>query len=149
MDPVTMLKGVARVLKPGGRAILTTPNAASPMAWLFGRRWLHWHTPYHLQFFSRESMRRAAAHAGLQVERRITVASSEWLFYQWLHLFAFPGQGARSAFWSPAGTEQRFFYRKIYRLLSALHRWKLNHLATRAMDALGVGDNQIFFLRKA
>jgi SAM-dependent methyltransferase len=147
-DPGAMMRGVARVLRRGGRAILTTPNAASPLARILGRRWLHWHTPYHLQFFSQESMRLSAAQAGLQVDRRVTVASSEWLHYQWLHFFALPGLGARSAFWCP-GVEQHLMYRYLRRPLAAAHRWKINHLVTRAMDALGMGDNQIFFLRRA
>lgn len=147
LDPVALLRGVARVLKPGGTAFVTTPNASSPMARLMGRYWLHWHAPYHLQFFSAQSMRLAAEEAGLVMERRRTTTSSEWLHYQWLHLFAFPRPGRRSAFWSP-GVEARFFYRKVYRVLSAAHRLKINYAATRVLDLLGLGDNQLFVLRR-
>ena len=45
-DPVQTLHGIARVLKPGGTAILSTPNANGWGAKVFGRRWINWHTPY-------------------------------------------------------------------------------------------------------
>lgn len=146
-DPCELLRGVARVLKPGGTAFLSTPNPVSIGARAFKRFWLHWHTPYHLQFFTAKSMRIAAEQAGLKIERRRTVTSSRWWHYQWLHLFAFPPPGNRSAFWSPRG-ERRFFYRRAYRWLVALDRMQLNHLLTRTLDALGIGDNQVFVLRK-
>jgi len=147
VDPLELLRGVARILKPGGTAILTTPNVTGVGARLFGRYWVHWHIPYHLQFFSPQSMRCAAEAAGLQTQKRRTVTSSEWLNYQWLHLLSYPSQGQRSAFWSP-GARPCFLYCKARRLFVGLHRLFVNHLVTRVLDALGLGDNQVFILRK-
>jgi len=100
-DPLLTLRGVARILKSGGKAILSTPNANGWGAKIFGRRWINWHAPYHLQFFSRDSMRIAAEQAGFEVTQVKTITNSEWLFYQWIHLVTYPKLGEPSWFWSP------------------------------------------------
>lgn len=148
VDPVTTLRGVARILKPGGTVILSTPNARSLGATLFGKRWINWHTPYHLQFFTRQSMRQAAGQAGLVVTEVKMVTSSEWLLYQWIHLVTYPKQGNPSWFWSPDKSGARIYQKVIVRLLSLLHNTKINHCLTRILDGLGSGDNFLFILKK-
>lgn len=146
-DPLATMRGIARVLKPGGMAIISTPNANGWGARLFGRRWINWHAPYHLQHFSKHSMALTAEQAGLVVERAVTITSSEWLHYQWLHLTIFPRMGEPSSFWAPTG-ERGTRERLLFVMLAYLHLTKVDHLITRLFDALGIGDNYLFFLRK-
>jgi 2-polyprenyl-3-methyl-5-hydroxy-6-metoxy-1,4-benzoquinol methylase len=105
-NPVEALRGVARVLKPGGVAILSTPNANGWGARLFGRYWINWHAPYHLHHFSGKSMAMAAEQAGMALEQVRIITSSEWLFYQWIHLVTFPKMGVPSSFWVSNGKLQ-------------------------------------------
>ena len=146
-DPMETLRGIARVLKPGGLAIMSTPNSSGWGARLFGRYWINWHAPYHLHHFSRKSMAIAAAQAGLALEQTRIITSSEWLFYQWVHLVTFPRMGVPSPFWSPNGKIQDG-KRWIIQILRIVHLTKINHLVTRLFDTLGGGDNFLFFLRK-
>ncbi len=148
LDPVETLRGVCRVLKPGGVAVLTLPNAQGWGARAFGRRWIHWHAPYHVQFFSLQSMEVAAARAGMRVDSHQTITSSSWLLYQWIHLLTRPREGRPSGFWAPRRTQLTESQRLGVRLLGRLHRLKLDHLLTRLFDALGSGDNLVFVLRK-
>src|SRR3546814_11723906 len=90
---------VHQVLKPGGQAIVSTPNPNGWGAKLFGRRWIHWHAPYHLNYFTRHSMKRLAAKVGFDVEFVRVVTNSAWIEYQWAHLVTFPRQGHASPFW--------------------------------------------------
>jgi 2-polyprenyl-3-methyl-5-hydroxy-6-metoxy-1,4-benzoquinol methylase len=145
--PLATLKGVARVLKHGGFAIVSTPSAQGWGAKIFGRRWINWHAPYHLQFFSKKSMQYAAGQAGMTMERIETITSSEWLFYQWLHLVSYPCKGQPSGFWSPKG-QATPFQKLGMRALLLLHRTKINHIITRVFDFFGIGDNYLFILRK-
>jgi len=146
-DPVETLRGVAQVLRPGGGAVLSTPNANGWGARVFGRRWINWHVPYHCHFFSGESMQLVAQEAGLQVEKVRTITSSEWLRYQWAHLVTFPAEGELSPFWSPYG--RRSLPVKISQnLLEVFHYVRINHMITRLFDSLGVGDNYLFLLKK-
>jgi 2-polyprenyl-3-methyl-5-hydroxy-6-metoxy-1,4-benzoquinol methylase len=146
-DPVKTLAGVSRVLKQGEMAILSTPNAQGWGARVFGKKWIHWHAPYHQQFFSIESMRIAANKTGFEIVDVKTITNSEWLHYQWLHLLTYPVPGKPSAFWSTrvrAGKFRRVFIRG----LKIMHRLKVNHFLTRLFDLIKVGDNRVYFLRK-
>jgi 2-polyprenyl-3-methyl-5-hydroxy-6-metoxy-1,4-benzoquinol methylase len=69
-DPVPLLAEVARVLKPGGRMVLTTGDYGSAYAQRQGLHGQDWHLmtpPWHLTMFTRQSLARAAAAAGLRV----------------------------------------------------------------------------------
>jgi 2-polyprenyl-3-methyl-5-hydroxy-6-metoxy-1,4-benzoquinol methylase len=146
-DPLNTMRGIAKVLKPGGMAILSTPNSNGWGAKVFGRRWINWHAPYHLQHFTSTSMTIAVRQAELSVEKAVTRTSSEWLYYQWIHLFTYPQMGEPSPFWSPKRTPG-FRLKILLGILSLVHRTKINHIITRFFDALGMGDNYLFFLRK-
>lgn len=147
-DPLSTLRGVARILKPGGTAILSAPNAGGWGARIFGRCWINWHAPYHVQFFSRRSMQQAAEQAGLVVAEVKTITNSEWLYYQWIHLVTYPKLGEPSHFWSPNHDGMTLLQRRMLRALELMHRSKINHLLTRFFDTLGVGDNYVFVLKK-
>lgn len=146
-DPLVTMRGIARVLKVGGTAILSTPNASGWGARLFGSRWINWHAPYHIQHFSSSSMRIAAGQAGLSVEKAKTITSSEWLYYQWIHLLTYPKNGEPSTFWSPHGIRSDKV-KIILKALSYIHRTKIDHIITRFFDAIGIGDNYLYILRK-
>jgi 2-polyprenyl-3-methyl-5-hydroxy-6-metoxy-1,4-benzoquinol methylase len=146
-DPLETMRGIAKVLKSGGTAILSTPNASGWGARLFGRRWINWHAPYHIQHFSPSSMHIAAQQAGLSVEKARTLTSSEWLYYQWIHLLTYPENGEPSAFWSPRGIRSDNV-KMLLKVLSYVHRTKIDHFITRFFDAIGMGDNYLYILRK-
>ncbi len=146
-DPVETLRGIAKVLKPGGVAILSTPNAGGWGAKVFGKYWINWHAPYHLQFFIPRSMRLAAEQAGLVLEKSTTITKSAWLHYQWLHLLSRPQEGKPSIFWAPGG-KWNFMQMVMLKVLDLVNRCKINHVITRFFDAVGAGDNMVYFLRK-
>ncbi|MBI5598272.1 MAG: class I SAM-dependent methyltransferase [Deltaproteobacteria bacterium] len=147
-EPVHTLKGVAGVLKPGGRAVLSLPNPNGWGAKVFGKKWIHWHAPYHLQHFSVQSMRLAAAAAGLTVESFSTVTNSNWLCLQFIHLATRPAEGEPSGFWSPRGEKTLWVAGIRIFFFAAVSLTKIGHAVTRLFDALKRGDNFIFVLKK-
>jgi 2-polyprenyl-3-methyl-5-hydroxy-6-metoxy-1,4-benzoquinol methylase len=147
VDPLTTMRGIAQVLKKGGTVILSTPNSNGWGARCFGRHWINWHVPYHLQHFSIKSLQLAAEQAGLELTGRRSITKSDWLLFQWLHLALYPEQGKPSVFWKQ--TEERRIHQKIAaKCITLVHRTGINHLVTRFFDLLGVGDNHVLFLRK-
>lgn len=148
VNPIETLIGIERILKPGGYVILSTPNPYSWGAKLFGKKWINWHTPYHLHFFSRKSLNAAMNKAGLEIDSIKTITSSEWLFYQWCHLIFYPKAGVKSIFWESTNQHKRFTQKIIFRLLRTMHRLKINHFLTRIFDSTGIGDNYIIIGKK-
>lgn len=146
-DPLKVMHGVVQVLKPGGVAVLSTPNAAGWGARAFGRSWINWHVPYHLHHFTSLSMRLLAAGAGLSVTGARTLTHSDWAFFQFAHRLAVPGSGERHPFWSgekwsTPGQDRAFL------MIARMRRLGVFQTVTRLFDALGLGDNLLFFLRK-
>lgn len=147
-DPLDALRAAAELLKPGGRIVLSTPNVASLGRVLAGRRWIHWHAPYHVSLFSPSSIRHAAAACGLQVETARSITPSDWIYFQWCSAIHPSVEGARSPFWT--GQRQRGLKEGVlFRGLWALRKFGLHHLVARTLDALGVGDNGLYVLRRA
>lgn len=68
-DPVALLRESGRILKPGGRIVVVTPNTASWGRRLFGASWRGLEPPRHLHLFDAVSLRQAAEQAGLRVYR--------------------------------------------------------------------------------
>jgi len=63
-DPAALLASIARLLRPGGTALVTTPNkSAAPR----NAYWLTDNPPVHLWWFSETTLRLLAARAGLRV----------------------------------------------------------------------------------
>jgi 2-polyprenyl-3-methyl-5-hydroxy-6-metoxy-1,4-benzoquinol methylase len=78
-DPVATLATCRRLLAPGGRVAVLTPNAAALGARIFGRHWLHWDPPRHSHVFTAESLRRCCHAAGLKpVRLEATGRAARW-----------------------------------------------------------------------
>jgi 2-polyprenyl-3-methyl-5-hydroxy-6-metoxy-1,4-benzoquinol methylase len=63
-DPLQLLRHCTAALSPGGLLVVVTPDVGSLTAKLLGIRWWHYRLA-HVGYFSKRSMRRAAAGAGL------------------------------------------------------------------------------------
>ncbi len=75
-DPIGVLKECRRVLRPGGRLIIVTPNIRSLGRLWFQSRWMGWDVPRHLYVFSRRSLKAGVEKAGLEVRELRTTARS-------------------------------------------------------------------------
>jgi SAM-dependent methyltransferase len=146
-QPTAFMSGVASVLKPGGVAIVSTPNAGGYGAALFGDRWINWHTPYHLNLFTKRSLRRLADRTGFEVASVRTTTASAWLRYQWFHAFTRPDPGQASPFWDSRRSLGRVPTR-VGRWAKRFDRMRAFEFASRLTDGLGVGDNIVAILTK-
>jgi len=89
LDPLELIQEIHRILKPGGRLWLSTPNGESWQARFWRQFWRGWDPPRHLQVFSPQSLAYLLRLAGFEAvrkwafpqERYYLVASAR----QWRH----------------------------------------------------------------
>jgi SAM-dependent methyltransferase len=149
IDPETTLRQVHTVLKPGGKLIISTPQPYCIERYLFRRYWLGWHTPFHINIFSKQSAQLLLQKSGFRYEYSKSRMPSAHLLNQWAALFVLGEQGKPMRFrptaWCHAesfGNEQeRLWYVRLYRFLE---RSRAFALPVRCADALGIGMNRIY-----
>jgi len=153
-DPGSLLRVVRDRLAPGGRVILSFPNAMSLQRWLTGTRWINWHVPYHQHHFNKRSIELLAYKEGYRVERASTVTPNLWSVLQLGSLRKPPAEGVASATWEGGGgaddVRTSFSTKVRLRLLRELHSLASPLLVplNRIVDQLGLGDSLLIVLRK-
>jgi 2-polyprenyl-3-methyl-5-hydroxy-6-metoxy-1,4-benzoquinol methylase len=67
-DPKKSLQECLRILKPGGKIVITTPNPISLAAGMFRNNWRGWEPPRHLYLFSPISISNLLNELGFKIE---------------------------------------------------------------------------------
>lgn len=148
-DPKSFLTKAKRILKPGGKIIISTPNFDSWSCNWLGKYSFLWHVPYHLQFFTLDSMKKLGNEIDLELLESKTVTNSEWTFYQFSHALTFPRQGENSEFFDYPRTQRSLISKVKISFVFIFHVLHITHFFTRLVDTVGRGDNTIYFFTKA
>ena len=75
-DPIATLRECRRILRPGSRIMLRTPNFDSNTRRAFGKFWRGLEAPRHLVVFNPNSLEQALATAGFSVARITTIPTA-------------------------------------------------------------------------
>ena len=69
-NPVSLLKEIHRILKPGGMILLTTPGQKGLLINLLGKKWHGWQVEGHLLWFNKKNLELGLKKAGF-IEQRV------------------------------------------------------------------------------
>lgn len=153
-DPKTFMMAARGRLNKTGKVILSFPNIDALYRKICGRRWIHWHVPYHCNFFTVKSFSELAKNTGFRITRIRTITPNLWTILQIRMLMTKPKEGVASPVWSvktqssrarPTFTSlvKRKFITSIIMLLSILIV-PIN----RIIDLFGQGDSFLVIMEK-
>lgn len=77
--PREALEAMRDCLAPGGRLVVSVPNAASWSARRFGTEWIGWDVPRHIVHFTPDTLARILESAGFDVVRMETIGHTAWV----------------------------------------------------------------------
>lgn len=145
-EPLNFLKSAKKKLKKTGQIILSVPNFGSLYLKIFGRRWLNWHIPYHINFFTELSFKKLAKNAGFRIIRMRTTTPDVWTLMQIRTLLTSVKESQKNPIWTSATSRgyigDRSFSLKNFILQSAaMVFYILITPINRIIDSLGMGDS--------
>lgn len=155
-DPARLLTSLRRILKDNGHVIIGVPNLDSRLRKKYGRRWLNWHVPYHVNHFSRQSVDILASKAGYTVSAVRTYTPNLWVDLQ-VKLASYPvKEGVLVPFLNGLPdheeTDSRIrhdTYRKIkQRLERVFPAAVIKILTLRLLDLVLMGESYLIVLSK-
>lgn len=142
--PRKFLQVIYKRLKVDGQAILSFPNLNAMYRKIFSKHWLHWHVPYHLNFFTQKSFTILARQCGYKVVKMKTITPNLWTLLQLKMLKFTPVEGRINPVWAVGNTskniELNLGMQIVYQGMAVLNRF---------IDFVGWGESFLVFLKKS
>ena len=164
-DPGSLIAQLTGRLAPGGRMVISFPNSGSIYRRIFGRRWIHWHVPYHQRRpaigadrprpprqrqYARRSFHRFIRPLGLVPVHWRSVTPTQWTQLQLRAMIFRTKPGVPSSVWIP---QPKRSIESRHVLTTRVFDFVVRRLApailvplNRVVDFLGFGDSLLVVL---
>jgi len=147
-DPIKFLGDCKKFLKPGGKIILSFPNTGSFLRKIWGKHWLHWHIPYHLNHFNQKSIILLAQKSDLKVSAIKTVTPNIWTIIQIRSFLHKTREGIRNPMWDEPKESSSRRKRSGFKLMKMASKTLESLLIiNRIADFFGQGESFIVELK--
>lgn len=150
-DPTALLISCKNILKNGGRIRMSFPNTGALYKRFWRRYWLHWHIPYHLNHFNKNSVKILAKKAGLGITKLETVTPNLWTVLQIRSSIGQARVGQRNTMWDTGEVDKKktalkknMFRSVLLRMLPVIESWLF---VNRLIDRLGLGESFVVEFR--
>lgn len=143
-DPIKFLLDSKKFLKKNGKVIMSFPNTDSLFEKVWGRKWLHWHIPYHVNHFNKTSLQILAKKTGFKIISFKTITPNLWTILQFRSIINNPKMGKRDPMWDPIIVSEKetvkpnFVNSILARMLSVIQSLLF---INRIIDSLGLGES--------
>lgn len=160
-QPEELLAKFKHLLKPGGKLVLSFPNADSVFARFFKRSWINWHIPYHLHHFNPNSARLFLERCGWRIHSLRTITPNLWTVLQCRAVIETTVMGQPNPMWTgrPVTREHEAQRGRASWSLDFLRRFAMSvsrplpnailTLFNRVVDRMGHGDSLLIVLEPA
>ena len=149
-DPLLFLLECKKYLNNSGKIILSFPNTGSLSQNIYGKKWIHWHIPYHLNHFNRKSFVTLAQKAELKIDSIKTVTPNLWTILQIKFTLNNIRRGQRDSMWDSGNKNTKIIKvsRKKQLLLKLIPLVNNLLFFNRIIDLLNMGDSFVVTLKK-
>lgn len=155
------LESARKKLKKEGCLIMSFPNFDSFLRKLLKNKWIHWHIPYHYNFFTQESIRMLCKKHDFVVKKCVTITPNLWIVLQIRSLLSKRKEGEPNLVWMPRKAQTLNSNKKIYRARKYFDLFRRKTfffllyvsyfpiaVIFRLTDSLGLGESTLVFLMK-
>lgn len=150
-DPIRLINECKKYLKPNGKIVLSVPNTDSFSRKILGKKWIHWHIPYHLNHFNKRSIKILVRNTGLRIKEMETITPNLWTLLQLLSFVTKSKEGKKSPVWvNQKGTgENKNEKRKSTGFFKKTINIIVNNLFfNRILDKLNLGESLVITLTR-
>jgi 2-polyprenyl-3-methyl-5-hydroxy-6-metoxy-1,4-benzoquinol methylase len=151
-NPEKLLLAAKEKLKKNGVFIASFPNFNSIYRKICGKRWIHWHVPFHLNHFTKKSVEILARNAGFRIRRYKIITPTIWSILQVENMMFKLKEGESHEQWGASKkkesiTGSKMIIRKILYTCMLFLRLAFS-IVNKLFDYLKCGDGTIVFLEK-
>lgn len=148
-DPIKFLTDSRKFLKKNGKIILSFPNTNSLFERVWGKNWLHWHVPYHLNHFNKKSLRILTDKTGYNITSLKTITPNLWTVLQLRSYLSNVREGERDPMWDGSGSrasgQKPDLLKSVLNIL--LSRIDKLLIINRFIDYFGLGESFVVELK--